>query len=208
MVKWIIFGFASLILTGCSILNIFQGSFAQDDWEIEKIVVKNKEYLALGELKELALQKLQQQQKNTMEENQEAQQDENNTSEGNLQDFDTQGSLLQQSDEQETKEDTLQDLQELAQIDEVSTLRFDTKQSKIFGVAACNNFSADYSWKDADNIEIYEVNITRKLCSPSQVMGFELRFARNLKNIFFVEKKGKTAMILKNKDVQIFLKAR
>lgn len=196
---------AIVLLAGCSFFNIFQGSFSQDSWEIQKIVIRGKEYLGVGELKTLALQKLQEK-SSTQDENIENNQD---NGEEDLQDSDSVIDEVVPQDEKEKKnEETLEDLQELAQAEDISTLTFDTKQNKIFGVAACNNFSADYSWKDADNIEIYEVNITRKLCNPSQIMAFEIHFAGNLKNIFFVEKKGKDSMILKNKDVQIYLKAK
>ncbi len=173
------------VLSGCTVFNIFQGSFGQEDWEIEKIVLEDKEMLALRKMRELALQKLQDENMQEMSE-----------------------SSSQEYDEDENSQQNLQDLQELAQTKENSTFRFDTKQNKIFGMAGCNNFSADYAWKDADNIEIYEVNITRKLCSPSSLMDFEIAFTRKLKGIFFVEKKGKDLMILKNKEMQIYLKSK
>nr|WP_249205508.1 META domain-containing protein [Helicobacter anatolicus] len=101
---------------------------------------------------------------------------------------------------------SVSELQELAQNDDISTWSFDPAQNKIYGVAGCNHYSADYTWRDADNIEIYGVNVTRKLCTPFVVMNFEMRFSRLLKGVFFVEKKGKNAMILRNKDVMIYLK--
>ena len=201
--------FAVLLLAGCSVFNIFQGSFSQEKWEIQKIVIKDKEFVALGELKKQALQTLQDQnqeitdspeQTTTQEPEQEA------TEYYKEDELSSYG--LDSEEAQEEKPDSLQDLQELAQLEGISSFDFDVKQNKIFGVAGCNNFSADYAWKDADNIEIYDVNITRKLCTPSRVMVFEMRFARNLKNIFFVEKKGKDEMILKSKEVQIYLKAK
>ncbi|WP_104697854.1 MULTISPECIES: META domain-containing protein [unclassified Helicobacter] len=200
VVRLFFYFLATFFLAGCSFFNIFQGSFSQDNWEIQKIVIHGQEYLGVGGLRELALQKLQE------EGDSQGMHAESNQDGENTQDFIDE--MTPQDDMEKNSEGTLEDLQELAQTKEVSTLTFNTSQNKIFGVAACNNFSADYSWKDADNIEIYEVNITRKLCSPSQVMTFELRFAGILKNIFFVEKKGKDSMILKNKDVQIYLKAR
>ena len=201
--------FVVFLLAGCSVFNIFQGSFAQEKWEIQKIVIKDKEFVALGELKKQALQTLQHQNQEIGENREQTTASEGEEEAAEYYKEDELSNYGLDSEEtQEEKPDSLQDLQELAQLEGISTFDFDVKQNKIFGVAGCNNFSADYAWKDADNIEIYDVNITRKLCTPSRVMVFEMRFARNLKNIFFVEKKGKDEMILKSKDVQIYLKAR
>lgn len=199
MLRILSFLFA-VLFSGCSVLNIFQGSFNGKDWEIEKIVVQGKEYDALRVMKDkaLAVLKTKNEAIKTQEEGEEAQ----SLVEGGEQDLQ---SLIEDEKQEEL---SLNDLQELAQLDEISTLSFDTEQNKIYGNAGCNNFSADYVWKDADNIEIYEVNITRKLCTPSLVMTFELRFARNLKGVFFVEKQDKTSMVLKNKKVQIYLKSK
>ncbi|CBG40101.1 META domain-containing protein [Helicobacter mustelae] len=174
------------VLSGCGLLDLFKGSFSGNNWEIEKIVIQGKSYDGLRGMKDHALKLLST--KDEVKDDAQNNQDPLASMDGN-------------------QEMSPEDLQELAQKDNVSSLRFDTKQNRIYGDAGCNNFSADYSWKDADDIEIYEINITRRICNPPSLMDFELLFAQNLKGLFFVEKKGKTAMILRNKDVQIYLKS-
>ncbi|MCE3038354.1 META domain-containing protein [Helicobacter anatolicus] len=195
-----------VIFSGCSLLNIFQGNFDRNEWELEKIVVENKEYKGLRGMKNKALEML-------------------NTKDSENKDL----NVLDTKEEQQEKKSSLKgekfddesfapyegqtpigvgELQELAQNDNISTWSFDPTQNKIYGIAGCNHYSADYTWRDADNIEIYGVNVTRKLCTPFVVMNFEIRFSRLLKGVFFVEKKGKNAMILRNQDVMIYLKSK
>lgn len=175
-----------LTLAGCSFFNLFQGSFDAKEWEIEKIVIGDKTYLALGALREDARTKL------------------NDPDYDFAQNKQADGDLGFE-DEDESKE-SRQDLEELAQSDGISTWSFDTKQNKIYGMAACNQFSANYVWKDADRINIYELIFTRKLCSLPKTMIFELRLSQNLNGTYFVQKKGKNAMILKGDNAQIYLK--
>ncbi len=180
--------FLAICLIGCSFFNLFQGSFDAKDWEIEKIVIKDKTYLALGALREDALTKLN---------------DPNYDFGQNKQTDEDLG--FEDRDEDEGRE-SRQDLEELAQSDEISTWSFDIKQNKIYGMAACNQFSANYVWKDADRINVYDPIFTRKLCSLPKTMVFELRLSQNLSGTYFVQKQGKSAMILKGDKIQIYLK--
>ncbi len=184
------FVLVGVFLGGCWIFNVFQGSFGAKDWEIQKIVVEDKTYLGLEDLRVYAKDRLQNIQQNQEELFQEEGSQEKDSS--------------KDSSEESLKE-LKEELEELAASEGRSTWSFDAKQKKIYGVAACNQFSANYTWKDADRISIYDVIFTRKLCSPSQSMTFELNLSRNMKGIFFVQKNG-DEMVLKGENTQIYLR--
>ena len=188
-----VFGLVVLLvgLSGCAFFsNIFQGSFDANNWEIQKVVIDGKEYLGVNELRKKAILDLEK------AKSAELSSDEN---ESDTQRIDN---VLDTND----KKPTIEDLQELAQNTENSTLSFDVTQNKIYGVGTCNQFSANYTWKDADRISVYEVSFTRKLCSPHELMDFEINLSKKFEGIYFVQKIDKNSMILKGKGVEIYLK--
>lgn len=95
---------------------------------------------------------------------------------------------------------------EFTSLNEISTMTFDPSEHRIYGIAACNNYFASYAWKDDDHIEIANSGITRKLCSPDELMSFEFQFMRGFSGTFAITK-NKTSMILDNGKMQIYLQA-
>lgn len=183
--------------SGCSFFYLFQGSFDAQDWEIEKIVLNDGTYLGLSGLRQEARAKLED--LDTYSNQQDSDQKENTKED------EAEESQEADGGEKDHKE-SIGDLEELSRSQDVSTWSFDAKQNRIYGVAACNQFSADYVWKDADRINIYNPMFTRRLCSLPKTMIFELRLSQNLVGTYFVQKQGKNAMILKSDKMQIYLK--
>lgn len=201
----------AMFLAGCSLLNVFDGNIPQNNWKIQKIIVGGKEYLSPQalKLKEEAQKDSQDNFNNSSTQDQDTQEDESvdNTdvasSEQNtlLRDGDT---TPNSGDAKDKDSPSSQD--EFTSLNEVSTMTFDPSQHRIYGTAACNNYFASYAWKDDDHIEIGNSGITRKLCSPDELMSFEFRFMRDFNGLFTITK-NKTSMILDNGKMQIYLQA-
>lgn len=95
-------------------------------------------------------------------------------------------------------------IDEIAHIDEIATLNFDTAQGRISGQSGCGSYFASYVWSDKNHIDITAGSSTRKLCSPSEVSRFEFRFIRDLEGAFRVVQK-KDKLILENTKIAIYL---
>lgn len=52
------------------------------------------------------------------------------------------------------------------------TLTFDAKESKIYGVAGCNNFFSTYKENDTRKLTVNDIGSTRKMC-PNQTLENE-----------------------------------
>lgn len=198
-------------LAGCSLLNVFDGNISQNNWKIQKIIVGGKEYLSPQalKLKEEAQKDSQDNIDNSSAQNQDTEEEES------VDDTDDapseQNTLLHDTDAPSVDEDVKQNndsstQDEFTSLNEVSTMTFDPSQHRIYGTAACNNYFASYAWKDDDHIEIGNSGITRKLCSPDELMSFEFRFMRDFNGLFTITK-NKTSMILDNGKMQIYLQA-
>lgn len=96
-------------------------------------------------------------------------------------------------------------LKEIAQIDEVATLNFDTQQGRISGQSGCGSYFSSYAWSDREHIELSNGSSTRKLCSPGEIVRFEFRFIRDLEGSFKVIQKSKDHLILEGKEMTIYL---
>lgn len=94
---------------------------------------------------------------------------------------------------------------EIAHIDEVATLSFDTAQGRISGQSGCGSYFASYVWSDREHINISAGSSTRKLCSPSEVSRFEFRFIRDLEGGFKIIQKHKDKLILESSKIVIHL---
>lgn len=201
----------AMFLAGCSLLNVFDGNIPQNNWKIQKIIVGGKEYLSPQalKLKEEAQKDSQDNFNNSSTQDQDTQEDESvdNTDVASSE----QNTLLRDGDTTPNSEDTKDkdspsSQDEFTSLNEVSTMTFDPSQHRIYGTAACNNYFASYAWKDDDHIEIGNSGITRKLCSPDELMSFEFRFMRDFNGLFTITK-NKTSMILDNGKMQIYLQA-
>lgn len=204
-----------MFLTGCSLLNVFDGNISQNNWRIQKIVVGGKEYLSPQalKLKEEAQKDSKDNLKNSptqAQDDEEEDEDVDNadmaSSEQNTLLHDTDASSSDDVNDEDTKENNPSAQDEFTSLNEVSTMTFDPSQHRIYGIAACNNYFASYAWKDDDHIEIGNSGITRKLCSPDELMSFEFRFMRDFNGLFTITK-NKTSMILDNGKMQIYLQA-
>lgn len=195
-----------IFFTGCSFWSIFQGRMQKTDWKIERIVIDGKEYVSPQVLKSDGLKDI------SVEDSVENQDNMNNDSEINSQDNSALNDLDSQKDNTALPNpsnipDKLDKLtnEELISIDEVSTMIFDSSQHSVHGVGGCNNYSADYTWRDSDHIEFSNILTTRKLCTPNEVMEYEFRLIRNLNGSFKVTESD-DLMILDNGKMQIYMK--
>lgn len=204
----------AMFLSGCSWLNVFDGNIPQNNWRIQKIIVGGKEYLSPQalKLKEEAEKNSADNVNNSSTE--EDTQDQNTQAQGSADSIDAasseQNTLLHDvdtpSNDGDVKQSNDSSDDEFTSLNEVSTMTFDPSQHRIYGIAACNNYFASYAWKDDDHIEIGNSGITRKLCSPDELMSFEFRFMRDFNGLFTITK-NKTSMILDNGKMQIYLQA-
>lgn len=204
----------AMFLSGCSWLNVFDGNIPQNNWRIQKIIVGGKEYLSPQalKLKEEAQKDSADNVNNSSTE--EDTQDQNTQAQGSADSIDAasseQNTLLHDvdtpSNDWDVKQSNDSSDDEFTSLNEVSTMTFDPSQHRIYGIAACNNYFASYAWKDDDHIEIGNSGITRKLCSPDELMSFEFRFMRDFNGLFTITK-NKTSMILDNGKMQIYLQA-
>lgn len=202
-----------MFLAGCSLLNVFDGNIPQNNWRIQKIIVGGKEYLSPQALK---LKEEAQKDKDSQDNlNNPSTQDQATDGDEGVDTTDEasseQNTLLNGADIASNDEDIKQNntsstQDEFTSLNEVSTMTFDPSQHRIYGTAACNNYFASYAWKDDDHIEIGNSGITRKLCSPDELMSFEFRFMRDFNGLFTITK-NKTSMILDNGKMQIYLQA-
>lgn len=198
-------------LTGCSLLNVFDGNIPQNNWRIQKIIVGGKEYLSPQalKLKEEAQKDSQDDISNSSAQDEDVQEEESADNADVVPS--EQNTLLHDTDAPSVDEDVKRNndsstQDEFTSLNEVSTMTFDPSQHRIYGTAACNNYFASYAWKDDDHIEIGNSGITRKLCSPDELMSFEFRFMRDFNGLFTITK-NKTSMILDNGKMQIYLQA-
>ncbi|PAF50522.1 META domain-containing protein [Helicobacter sp. 13S00477-4] len=193
--KFFVLGLA-LFLSGCSLWNMVGGNMLRTNWEIEKIVVDGKEYLSPQSLKAQAISVLEAKEKNTQDNS-----FDNYLPEANPQE----NTALPQSEDmpQNPNKEAIKE-NEFLSIKEVATMVFDQTQNRIYGTAACNTYFASYTWKDTKHLEVGNTGMTRKLCDPDELMGFEFRFMRNFNGMFTVTQ-DKTSMILDNGKMQIYL---
>lgn len=187
--------------SGCSLFEYIQrkatqGNINGDNWYVQKIVIDNKEtFYAPQVLAANAKQNLAEQEQKSlpqkMLEAKEAMEELRNLSQAQLDAM----SLIYEKAR----------LKEIAQIDEVATLNFDTTQGRISGQSGCGSYFSSYVWSDKEHIELSNGGSTRKLCSPSEIVRFEFRFIRELEGSFKVIQKSKDYLILEGKEMTIYL---
>ena len=185
--------------SGCSLFEYIQrkatqGNINGDNWYVQKIVIDNKEtFYAPQVLAANAKQNIAEQNSmpQKMLEAKETIEELRNLSQAQFDDM----SLIYEKAH----------LKEIAQIDEVATLNFDTTQGRISGQSGCGSYFSSYVWSDREHIELSNGGSTRKLCSPSEIVRFEFRFIRELEGSFKVIQKSKDYLILEGKEMTIYL---
>ena len=96
-------------------------------------------------------------------------------------------------------------LYELAQIDKIATMEFETKENRISGESGCGSYYARYSWNDKTHLEIVPGSATRKICTPREVSRFEFRFVRGLEGVFEITHKDEKKLTLQSEKMTIHL---
>ncbi|WP_291953223.1 META domain-containing protein [Campylobacter sp.] len=85
-----------------------------------------------------------------------------------------------------------------------TSINFDNKDKRVFGIAACNRFFGTYT--DKENTIIIDNNLasTKMLCDNNS-MEFENNFLKNFNGEFKISSND-TNIILDNKKMKIYLK--
>ncbi len=195
---------------GCSLVGMLQRKITQgsiaggNSWYIEKIVLAEGEFKAPQILAKESAQKLlsldgainlDDAQKSQAK--QDMQQDDDEVDE----------SVDSSTSTQESKidENNIENLKNLAKIDEIATLEFNNTDGRISGSSGCGSYFARFSWDDKHTITIIPGGSTRKLCTPNEVMRFEFRFVRALDGNFTIIQDNDKSLILQSKDLTIYL---
>lgn len=71
-------------------------------------------------------------------------------------------------------------------LEQVPTMRFDTKELKMYGNTGCNNFFANYLWMSDKVIEMRGSGMTRKMCASEKTMKFEQKLMEEFDGEFEV----------------------
>ncbi|PAF41114.1 META domain-containing protein [Helicobacter sp. 11S03491-1] len=195
---------AIVFLSGCSVWNMFEGKIDRTHWQIEKIVVDGKEYLSPQSLKAEAMKNTESKEEDPQQAQQDAIQAMTDTQ--TIQPLlpETNTALPDSAEEVQKQSDPKDNQKQFLDINEISTMIFDQSQHRIYGIAGCNNYFASYAWRDSQQLEVGNTGMTRKLCTPDELMSFEFRFMRNFNGLFQVTK-NKTSMVLDNGKMQIYL---
>lgn len=188
--------------SGCSLFDFIQrkatqGNLPANQWYVEKIIITDEEFLSPQVLAQNAQESL----KNGLP--QESIQapsnasNETNANNGNNANGGSNGNGSTSS--QPTP------LYELAQIDKIATMEFETKENRISGESGCGSYYARYSWNDKTHLEIVPGSATRKICTPREVSRFEFRFVRGLEGVFEITHKDEKKLTLQSEKMTIHL---
>lgn len=188
--------------SGCSLFDFIQrkatqGNLPANQWYVEKIIITDEEFFSPQVLAQNAQESL----KNGLP--QESIQapsnasNETNANNGNNSNGGSNGNGSTSS--QPTP------LYELAQIDKIATMEFETKENRISGESGCGSYYARYSWNDKTHLEIVPGSATRKICTPREVSRFEFRFVRGLEGVFEITHKDEKKLTLQSEKMTIHL---
>lgn len=188
--------------SGCSLFDFIQrkatqGNLPANQWYVEKIIITDEEFFSPQVLAQNAQESL----KNGLP--QESIQapsnasNETNANNGNNSNGGSNGNGSTSS--QPTP------LYELAQIDKIATMEFETKENRISGESGCGSYYARYSWNDKTHLEIVPGSATRKICTPREVSRFEFRFVRGLEGVFEITHKDERKLTLQGQKMTIHL---
>lgn len=200
--------------SGCSLFDFIQrkatqGNLPANEWYIQKIVVfsqnsgeNGEEFLSPQVLAQNAQEALKQGLPNTQGA-QSTQQSSSTNEASNNANENSENSANSGNGTNGGSEPT--PLQELAQIDKIATMDFDTKENRISGESGCGSYYARYAWNDKSHLEIIPGSATRKICTPREVTRFEFRFVRGLEGAFEITQKDEKTLTLKSEKMAIYL---
>lgn len=75
-----------------------------------------------------------------------------------------------------------------------STLIFSVGENRIFGISACNNYSATFLLK-GKKMNVSSIDWSRRICYPEESMKYEYWFLKNLEGNFVVKRSGKELVL-------------
>lgn len=187
--------------SGCSLFDFIQrkatqGNLPANQWYVEKIIITDEEFLSPQVLAQNAQESL----KNGLpqESSQAPSNASNETSASN-------GNANGGSNGNGSTSSQPTPLYELAQIDKIATMEFETKENRISGESGCGSYYARYSWNDKTHLEIVPGSATRKICTPREVSRFEFRFVRGLEGVFEITHKDEKKLTLQSEKMTIHL---
>lgn len=187
--------------SGCSLFDFIQrkatqGNLPANQWYVEKIIITDEEFLSPQVLAQNAQESL----KNGLpqESSQAPSNASNETSASN-------GNANSGSNGNGSTSSQPTPLYELAQIDKIATMEFETKENRISGESGCGSYYARYSWNDKTHLEIVPGSATRKICTPREVSRFEFRFVRGLEGVFEITHKDEKKLTLQSEKMTIHL---
>lgn len=188
--------------SGCSLFDFIQrkatqGNLPANQWYVEKIIITDEEFLSPQVLAQNAQESL----KNGLpqESSQAPSNASNETSASNGNNANGGNNGNGSTSSQPTP------LYELAQIDKIATMEFETKENRISGESGCGSYYARYSWNDKTHLEIVPGSATRKICTPREVSRFEFRFVRGLEGVFEITHKDEKKLTLQSEKMTIHL---
>lgn len=191
--------------SGCSLFDFIQrkatqGNLPANQWYVEKIIITDEEFFSPQVLAQNAQESL----KNGLpQESSQAPSNASNetgTSNGN-----NNGNANGGSNGNGSTNPQPTPLYELAQIDKIATMEFETKENRISGESGCGSYYARYSWNDKTHLEIVPGSATRKICTPREVSRFEFRFVRGLEGVFEITHKDEKKLTLQSEKMTIHL---
>lgn len=187
--------------SGCSLFDFIQrkatqGNLPANQWYVEKIIITDEEFFSPQVLAQNAQESL----KNGLpqESIQVPSNASNETSASN-------GNANSGSNGNGSTSSQPTPLYELAQIDKIATMEFETKENRISGESGCGSYYARYSWNDKTHLEIVPGSATRKICTPREVSRFEFRFVRGLEGVFEIIHKDEKKLTLQSEKMTIHL---
>lgn len=188
--------------SGCSLFDFIQrkatqGNLPANQWYVEKIIITDEEFFSPQVLAQNAQESL----KNGLpqESSQAPSNASNETSASNGNNANGSSNGNGSTSSQPTP------LYELAQIDKIATMEFETKENRISGESGCGSYYARYSWNDKTHLEIVPGSATRKICTPREVSRFEFRFVRGLEGVFEITHKDEKKLTLQSEKMTIHL---
>lgn len=193
----ILYGFS-----GCSLFDFIQrkatqGNLPANQWYVEKIIITDEEFFSPQVLAQNAQESL----KNGLpQESIQAHSNASNETNANNGNNSNGGSNGNGSTSSQPTP-----LYELAQIDKIATMEFETKENRISGESGCGSYYARYSWNDKTHLEIVPGSATRKICTPREVSRFEFRFVRGLEGVFEITHKDEKKLTLQSEKMTIHL---
>lgn len=188
--------------SGCSLFDFIQrkatqGNLPANQWYVEKIIITDEEFFSPQVLAQNAQESL----KNGLpQESIQAHSNASNETNANNGNNSNGGSNGNGSTSSQPTP-----LYELAQIDKIATMEFETKENRISGESGCGSYYARYSWNDKTHLEIVPGSATRKICTPREVSRFEFRFVRGLEGVFEITHKDEKKLTLQSEKMTIHL---